>query len=621
MTWEIAWVFGILVVTVAMFVADVFRLDVVALMSLLALALTGLLTPDEALAGFADPVVLMIAGLFVVGDGLFQTGVARAIGRWPARLAGDSDVRLLVVIMVLVAVLSGFMSSTGTVAVMLPVVMGLAADRGISPSRLLIPISIASLLGGMLTLIGTAPNIVVANHLASLGREPFRMFTFTPVGAVMVVLGVAFMALVGRFLLPDRRSPSVGEGQSDTTVSELAENYEIDAELAVLRLTPATTLSGRRLKEIDLPGRYGVTVVSVRRRRSARHGTERRREVDSEGRAAGPETVLAEGDVLYVTGPLAGVDKLVEEAGLEAVRGPGEGAELPEDVGLVEVILTPRSRLIGSSLKASSFRKKFGVVVLSVRRMGEALEGDYRNASLRFGDTLLVMGPWSQIRLLQRESRDFVVAGRPYEMEEAFRPYSRAPWAVIVTVGMMVLLTTGLVPAVHAVLLAAVAMIVGGAVGVEDAYRSINWESVILIAAILPMATALEKTGAMALVVDVMTGGMADAGPLLLLAVLFLLTSGMSQVISNTATAVLLAPLAVGVAAGLGLAPEPFLMGIAVAASTAFATPIASPVNTLVLGPGGYKFGDFFKVGVALQLVILVATLLVVPALFPFESL
>jgi di/tricarboxylate transporter len=240
MTWEIVLVFAILGVTVALFVSDVMRLDVVALLALLALSLTGLLTPEEALAGFADPVVLMIAALFVVGDGLFQTGVARAIGRLPARLAGDSDVRLLVVIMALVAGLSGFMSSTGTVAVMLPVVMGLAADRGISPSRLLIPLSIASLLGGMLTLIGTAPNIVVANHLEGLGREPFRMFTFTPVGAVMVVLGIAFMALFGRFLLPDRKSPVLSAPQADTTISELAESYQIDAELAVLRLTRDT---------------------------------------------------------------------------------------------------------------------------------------------------------------------------------------------------------------------------------------------------------------------------------------------------------------------------------------------------------------------------------------------
>jgi di/tricarboxylate transporter len=611
MTWEIVLVFAILGVTVALFVSDVMRLDVVALLALLALSLTGLLTPEEALAGFADPVVLMIAALFVVGDGLFQTGVARAIGRLPARLAGDSDVRLLVVIMALVAGLSGFMSSTGTVAVMLPVVMGLAADRGISPSRLLIPLSIASLLGGMLTLIGTAPNIVVANHLEGLGREPFRMFTFTPVGAVMVVLGIAFMALFGRFLLPDRKSPVLSAPQADTTISELAESYQIDAELAVLRLTRDTTLAGQRLRDIDLPGRYGVTVVSLERAREGR----------ARAGVVGPDTVLADGDVLYVTGPPSGVERFVEETSLESIHAPGQGGELPDDVGLVEVILTPRSRLIGTSLRASSFRKKFGVVVLSIRRMGETLEGDYRNAPLRFADTLLVRGPWAQIRLLQRESRDFVVAGRPLEMDEAFRPYNRAPWAVIVTVGMMALLTTGVVPAVHAVLLAAVAMVLGGAVGIEDAYRSINWESVILIAGILPMATALEKTGAMALIVDVMAGGMEGAGPLLLLAVLFLLTSGMSQVISNTATAVLLAPLAVGVAAGLGLAPEPFLMGIAVAASTAFATPIASPVNTLVMGPGGYKFGDFFKVGVALQLVILVATLLVVPLLFPFEAL
>ncbi|MEX2528186.1 MAG: SLC13 family permease [Gemmatimonadota bacterium] len=635
MSWDVILVLGILLVTVGLFVSDLLRLDVVALLALLALSLTGLLTPGEALAGFSDPVVIMIAGLFVVGDGLFQTGVARAMGRLPARLAGDSDLRLLVVIMLLVAILSGFMSSTGTVAVMLPVVMGLAVDRGISPSRLLIPLSVASLLGGMLTLIGTAPNIVVANHLESLGREPFRMFTFTPVGMVMVVVGVAFMAVVGRFLLPDRKSPSLGGNQWDTTVSELAESYDIAGELAVLEVPAEASIVGRTLRELDLPGRFGVTVVSVgvrhegggrrlRRPRGAeglQQGDAGRRAHRREERSAGPETVLAAGDVLHVTGPPEGMEALVRGEKLTFSRAPGQGAELPEEVGLVEVVLTPRSRLIGTSLRAAAFRQKFGVIVLSVRRLGQPLEGDYRARTLRFGDTLLVKGPWDRIRLLQGEFRDFVVAGRPHELEEAFRPYGRAPLAVVVMVGMMILLATGLVPAVHAVLLAAVAMVLGGAVGVEDAYRSINWESVILIAAILPMATALEKTGAMALLVDAMTRSTAGAGPLLLLGILFVVTSGMSQVISNTATAVLLAPLAVGVAAGMELAPEPFLMGIAMAASTAFATPIASPVNTLVLGPGGYRFGDFFKVGVALQLVMLVVALLVIPIFFPFESL
>jgi di/tricarboxylate transporter len=285
---------------------------------------------------------------------------------------------------------------------------------------------------------------------------------------------------------------------------------------------------------------------------------------------------------------------------------------------MAEVLLTPRSSLLGRTLKDIRFRDRHQVTVIGIKRLGTLVEGDFRDLPFRFGDTLLVKGGWEAIRRLQGETRDVVVAMAPREMEDALAPLGRAPLAVAIMVGMMLLLTLGVVPAVTAVLLAAVAMVLSGCVTPQDAYRAINWESVVLIAAILPMATALEKTGGMAWMVSLLTRGLDGAGPLLLLITLFVLTSALSQVISNTATAVLLAPIASSLAFGMGVRPEPFLMTLAVAASTAFATPVASPVNTLVLGPGGYKFGDFFRVGVALQGIILVLTALIVPWLFPF---
>jgi di/tricarboxylate transporter len=620
-------VFAILAATILLFVSDRLRLDVVALMALLALTLTAILTPAEALAGFADPVVLMIAGLFVVGDGLFQTGVARAMGRLPAKLAGDSEIRLLVVVMILVALLSGVMSSTGTVAVMLPVVMGLAWARNLSPSRLLIPLSVASLLGGMLTLIGTAPNIVVSQHLESLGREGFGMFAFTPVGLAMVTVGVAFMALVGYRLLPDRPSPARPPASTDApSLSELAGEWALASTLFRVRVASDSPLSGKTLVDAELPARFGVTVTEVREG-PADPPASRRRKLAAlpvkgpEGVQAVPalaDTVLQPGQELLLQGSPDGVHRMVARMGVTLLSEGVEGDPTAPETGMAEVLLTPRSRLLGRSVKEVRFRDRYQLGVVGVKRLGTLAEGDPGDVQLRFGDTLLVQGPWDRIRLLGGETRDFIVAMAPREMSDALAPLGRAPLAVGIMVGMMALLTLGVVPAVTAVLLAAVAMVLTGCVTADDAYRAVNWESVVLIAAILPMATALEKTGGMAWLVASLSGILEGSGPLFLLAALFVLTSALSQVISNTATAVLLAPIASSLAFGIGARPEPFLMTLAVAASTAFATPVASPVNTLVLGPGGYRFGDFFKVGALLQGVILVVTILLVPLLFPF---
>jgi di/tricarboxylate transporter len=632
-TVQIAIVYGVLLGAVALWASDRLRMDLVAVLALLVLALAGILAPAEALAGFSDPVVLMIAGLFVVGEGLFQTGVAQAIGRWPARLAGESEVRLLAVVMVMVAFLSAFMSSTGTVAVMLPVVVGLAWERGIPPSRLLIPLAVASLLGGMLTLIGTPPNIVVSNHLAAMGREPFHFFTFTPVGLVMVVVGIGFMVLVGRRLLPERPPPGGEPGPPTTSVGALTEAYGLAGTLFRARVRADSPATGHTIEELQIRRRFGVNVVGLRRAADPRsdpsgagspEGRPRLRPpipglraMASELRPTPPSTRFNTGDVVYLQGLPRAVAGFVGALRLELLPDE-EGDEVPEGVGLVEVLLTPGSRLLGKTVEEAGIREKYRVTVLSIRRMGDPLRENVGTTPLRFGDTLLVKGAWTRIQLLQRERRDFVVTGIPSEMERAVRPFERAPAAVAILVSMMVLMAFNIVAPVLAVLAAATAMVATGCVGGEEAYRSINWQSVVLIAAVLPIATALETTGGMALIVHGMGGVLGRAGPLALLAILFILTSAMSQVISNTATAVLLAPIAFQLAVNLGAQPEPFLMTIAVAASTAFATPIASPVNTLVLGPGGYRFGDFFKIGVTLQVLLLLATMVIVPLLFPF---
>jgi di/tricarboxylate transporter len=600
-------VFLILAVTIALFISDWLRLDLVALLALLALTLTGILEPAEALAGFADPVVIMIASLFVVGGGLFRTGVADRIGHSLSGLAGTSRVRLTAVIMLVAGTLSAVLSSTGTVAVLLPVTIGLAWKARISPSLLLIPLAFGALLGGLLTLVGTPPNLVVSNQLAASGYAPFHFLAFAPVGAVMLGAGCLFMVLLGSRLLTPRAAAD-GPAQPDEVEllprADLVRAYAV-GDLVRLRVTAASPLVGITAVTAGLRSRYDANVVGIVRR--ARSGVAYR-----VGRTA--EEPLRAGDELDLqVGPDA-VPRLIAELQLEQVDEPTH----PE-TRLAEVLLPPRSRLIGQSIADLRFRDRYGVNVLSIRRGGGEPAGPLANTQMRFGDTLLVAGSRRRIAMLRNEPGDFLVVAR--EEEELDRPPARLSGrgitALLIMLAMMALLTFNIVPAVIAVLVAAVAMVLAGAINMDDAYRSISWPSVVLIAAMLPMATALQKTGGMDLVIQQL-GHVGAFGPLATLAALFLITSVLSQVISNTATAVLLAPIALGSAVALGVSPYPMMMAVAVAASSAFATPIATPVNTLVLGPGAYRFGDFFRAGALLQLIIFALALLVIPLLFPF---
>ncbi len=612
MTSDMLLVFGLLAVTIILFLTDRLSLDLVALLVLLALIFTGALTLGEALAGFSDPIVLMIAGLFIVGNGLVQTGVADALGDRLARVAGTSEVRLLVMTMVVAAVLSAFMSSTGAVAILLPMVVSLAWGARVSPSKLLIPLAYASVVGGLLTLIGTPPNIVVSDQLVAGGFRPFGFFSFTPVGLLAVGLAIGFMVLVGRRLLPERVHRPAGEEGESISISDLAQAYQLSENLFRLRLRMASPLVGMRLDEADLPGRFDVTVLSIQQWPD-------RRSSPLPAAPAGPDTILSAQDILHVQGAPERVALLARDARMGIVPANEEQGELlPQELGMAEVLLTPRSRLIGQTLVNSRFRDKYRVTVLGVMRLGKLVTGPVGTIELRFGDTLLVQGTWQSISLLSQESHDFVVVGQPAEMARARPAARRAPVALACMVGMLVLLAFNIVPNVVAVLLAAVLMVLTGCLSMEDAYKGMNWSSLILLAGMLPMATALQKSGGVQYVANLLTNSLGQWGPLPVMVGLFLLTGFFSQFISNTATTVLVAPIALQAALTLGVAPYAFLMTIAVAASTAFATPIATSSNTLVLGSGGYRFGDFLRVGLVLQVLIMAVVVLVLPLLFPF---
>ncbi|NLE76021.1 MAG: SLC13 family permease [Chloroflexi bacterium] len=608
-------VFAILGVAMALFASDWLRLDLVALLALLALTLSGLLTPTEALAGFSESVVIMIAGLFVVGAGLVQTGVAAALGTWLEEVAGQNTTVLLVAIMGVAALLSAFMSSTGTTAILLPMVVSVARKARVSPSKLLLPLAYASLIGGVITLIGTPPNMVVSNQLVAAGLPPFGFFDFTPIGLVVLGVGVAFMVVVGRHLLPDRGDGSAREARarsaSSVTLVDLAEAYRLPGNLFRLRILSSSPLVGRCLAEADLRARYGVNVLAIR---PWQNGLGR-----APASMATPDALLRANDLLHVQGSPESVARLAQQEVLALL--PSEqsaGAIIPQEVGMAEVLLTPRSRLVGRTLLETRFRDVYQMTVLAIMRMGKPLAGDPAASPLRFGDTLLVQGTWERIRVLQDERQDFVVVGLPREVAAEEASGRRAPLAMAVMLGMLALMITETLAPAIAVLVAAVAMVLTRCVSMEEAYRSINWSTLVLVAAMLPTATALQKTGGVTFMADGLVGMLGALSPLAVMAGLFALTAFLGQFISNTATTVLLAPIAVEVARGMGVAPQGLLMAVAVAASTSFGTPIATPSNTLVLGPGGYRFSDYLKVGLSLQAVLMAATLLALPLLFPW---
>lgn len=597
------YVLAVLAVTVVLFVSDKLRLEIVALLATLALFLGGQIDAGEAVIGLGDQVVVLIAALFVVGEALFRTGIAHRVGGFLIARAGTEERRLVALMMVAVAGLSAFMSSTGAVAVFIPIALGLAQRTGIARERLLMPLAIAAMIGGMLTLIGTPPNLVVTAELRRSGLEPFGFFSFSPIGGVILVAGVAFMALVGVRLLGGR-DPAESAG-TRPTIRELIAAHDLMDEVFLARVPATSRLVGQAVREARLIRRYGVTVVGVRRARGLR--------------AASPETRFEASDLLLLTGDADAIERLVADEGV--ARVPLEQApprQSDDDLGVVEVLVSPQSQVVGRTVFEAGFREVHGLVVQSVLRAGRRVRASLADLTLEGGDVLLMAGSWAAIRRLARDRPNLFVLRMPAEADDVAPARAKAPLALAVSGLMIAALTVNLFPSVIVVLMAALAMVLTGCLDMPAAYRAINWQSVLLIAFMLPMGTALENSGALDLIVAGLVNGLGEAGPMAVLAVLFLLTSFLSQVISNTATTVLVAPVALSTAQQLDVSPYTLLMGVAIAASTAFATPVASPVNTLVLGPGRYRFTDFLKVGVPLQLIALVLCMALLPLLFPF---
>lgn len=604
-------VLGLLGVCVALFIANKPRMDVVALLAMTALPLTGVLTMPEALAGFSDPNVILIAALFVVGEGLVRTGIANQIGDFLIQRANGSEGRLLVLLMLAVAGLGSVMSSTGVVAIFIPVVMLVAERQQLSPGRLMMPLSFAGLISGMMTLVGTAPNLVADSALRNAGFAGFQFFSFTPFGATVLVAGVGYMLVARRWL--SHHKDTARPRKARRSLLDLVRDYRLAGRGYRVRVSAESTLAGRTLQQLQTGQRRVVNVVAIERMHGARKEL-------IEPRA---DSQLCAGDVLLVDLSQAeDRDRTTQLADLKLEVLPLRGSYFTDqsrDLGMAEVLLPPGSELLGRSVIQVGFRSRYRLNVIGLYRGSKEVTANPLEEKLQAGDVLLVIGRWKNIRELQKQKHDFLVLSLPAEIDQIAPASNRAPYALLSLVVMVILMVTGWVPNVLAALLACLLMGATRCITLNGAYKSIQWPSLILIVGMIPFSTALQKTGGVELAVHGLLQVFGQSEPRVLLAALFTLTSVTGLFVSNTATAVLMAPIALSAAQALNVSPYPFVMTVALAASAAFMTPVSSPVNTLVLVPGNYRFGDFVRIGVPFTVIVLILTVLLVPWLLPLR--
>jgi di/tricarboxylate transporter len=604
-------ILGLLAGAIVMFVINRPRMDAVGLIMIVAMPLTGVVTIAETTAGFADSSIIVLAALFVVGASLVRTGVARAIGDWISRTAGGNETRVLVLMMLAVAALGVLMGSTGVTALFIPIAQRIAQSARIAPGRLMMPISVAALTGGMLALVATPVNLVINTELERRGITPFGFFGITPFGVPMLALAIGYM-LLARRLLPDRRSAEESE-RGRPSLKTWIEQYGLAEREYRVRVTGASPLVGKRIDELKLR-EGGMNLLAI----------ERSRRFVSDTLRPGPDTIIEAGDIMLVDSlhERADAQTLAREYALELLPlNPGGEyfTDRAQQIGMVEVMLPPESPLVRTSIRAAEVRSEYNLSVIGLRRGAKVFGRDFADQTLRTGDTLLVVGFWSDIQRMAAGSTDVVVLNQPAEFDDVLPADGKAPFAMASVALMVGLMISGIVPNAHAALLAALLMGLFGCIDLNSAYKSINWPSLVLIAGMLPFSTALQRVGAVDLAADAMVAAVGDSSPRVVMAALFVITSGLGLFISNTATAVLVLPLALQIGADLGAAPYPFAMIVALGASAAYMTPVSTPVNMLVVVPGSYTFGDFVKVGVPFTLVVLVVSVLMVPVLLPLR--
>lgn len=604
------WTLVLLAVAVVMFVQNKVRMDAVALLVMLAFYLSGILDVTDVFAGFSDPNIILIALLFIMGEGLVRTGVAHQVSEWILKAAGNSETKVLILLMGAVAVLGSVMSSIGVVAIFIPVVMMICRQMNLSPKRLMMPLSVSGLISGMMTLIATAPNLVVNGELIKDTHHRLNFFDFTPIGFVILLLGIGYMWATRRWL-----DGNVAEEPQDNSpqrsMEDLIDEYGLRNRAKRFVVRSGSPFVGKNLNDLHLRSSYGLNVLAIERWKHFR----------PEYTMPLGTSEIKEKDILMIDIGRQGFDltEFCQMHNLEPAEiKPQSFDEQAKSIGMAELTLVPGSTIIGKTTAEIEFRSRYGLNVVGIKRDGELLPDSFTGTPYKLGDLILVVGDWKQIQQMRNRTKDFVVLTYPKEIERVAPAQSQAPHALLSVFVMVALMVTGIVPNVIAALIGCLMLGYFRCVDAKSAYDSIHWPSLILIIGMMPFATALQKTGGIQLAVETMSQLVGNWGMHAVLMVLFIFCAIVGLFISNTATAILVAPIAISLAEQLHVSPVPFAMVVAIAASAAFMTPVSSPVNTMVVGPGGYKFGDFLKIGVPFTFIVMLVSVFLIPLLFPF---
>ena len=602
----------ILIVTAGLLVWGRIRSDVVALCSMVALVLTGVITPEEGLAGFSNSVVIMIAGLFIVGGAITQTGLARLISNKVLSLAGESDLRLFYLVILVTIIVGLFVSNTGTVAILMPIVVTIAAQSGVDARRLLMPMAFACSISGMMTLIGTPPTLIVHNSLIESGHEGLQFFTTLPVGLVILLICGALLRPLSK-LLTSSKETAVDTKRMRKSPEQLSSQYNLLEDLYRLRIEEGSFLRKKTLAELDLTGRFHCSVIGVKG-------------VHLGARATVPtaETMLHRGFVLHVNGAYEDVKRLADEACLTFLDEEQEGQRTFSgrlsfsEYGLAEVVVKHGSRLVGRRISDTDLRQTYGISVVGLQRNRSYITHRLSRATLQEGDMLLLQGTWEDIERLGAQETDLILLGEPATEASKAIISERGPVAAVIIFLMILAMIFNWLPPVMAVLVADILLILTRCFrSVKDAIGTISWESVILFAAMIPLATAMDNTGLSSMISGGIVSGLGTYGSYAVLAGIMLGTQLLTTFISNTATAVLFAPIALQAASALGVSPVPFMIGVSVAASMCFMSPFATPPNAMVMSVGKYSFMDYVRVGLPLQVIVIAAMVWLLPLFYP----
>ena len=623
----------ILIITVAMFIWGRVRADIVALTALAALLVLGILTPAEALAGFSSPIVIMMIGLFVVGGAIMQTGLAKLTGNKLMALSRGNETVTFLLVMLVTSFIGAFVSNTGTVALMMPIIMSLAAGSGMQSSRFLMPLAFAGSLGGMLTLIGTPPNLVIDEVLTEAGFKPLAFFSFFPVGIIVIAIGIIVLMPLSKIFLSKKQNGKKKNNRK--SLDDLVDEYQLLDNLhryivpskrtaaAIDENGQMMDIVGKTLKDLSIQKKYGVSIIEIRNEKKSRLGLVK----DVNQNMAKSSSTIAVHDTLYIMGDEEKIERFAQDYDLRKMKDVKIDFY---DLGLTEIVVMPTSNFAGLRIGDANLRKRFGINVLGVKRGGSSSDGKVGKeyitdnliaTRLHVGDMLLVQGEWTNLAHLTADTINWVVLDQPEKTADKVLLDYKAPVAAAIMLLMIAMMVFDFIPVapVTAVIIAGLLTVFAGCFrNVEAAYKTINWESIVLIAAMMPMSTALEKTGASALVSQGLVDSLGSMGPTALLAGIYFTTSLMTMFISNTATAVLMAPIALVAAQQVGVSPYSFLFAVTLGASMCFASPFSTPPNALVMKAGGYTFMDYVKVGLPLQIIIGVVMTFVLPLLFPY---